>query len=384
MYFQGKEFTPYDLAVIKGYKDAADYLKQKGALPCSDLSNVEKRDSKSARSHNISKIAPVNEEKTGQKSPTKNKTTPTKEVGKGTSSRGENVSAAKPLPVTPVKATEKKSNEEKQPKSVSPTLKSSPTTGSPSKSKSPKLDKAVGIDKSTTGVNTDVDKKQKNESQKSSAGSVLEKGDGIRKSADSLRSAESPLTKNATTQKKGPSLRDESTSPMGQSQGKKKKDTGKYVSVERIEPVRLEDEADMVAKKKQQARGTAQTPRSRVGFKDNDDSGNETDLNRSRSRRGFKNKKPYIDHVRDSVRLYQTRRNQSRSLNQLKRAQIHTGPMHDIVMFSKMMDNYRRGVMGDEEEMDLRNYANWDGYLNGECILVFTYYAIDEYIIIYI
>jgi len=31
------------------------------------------------------------------------------------------------------------------------------------------------------------------------------------------------------------------------------------------------------------------------------------------------------------------------------------------------MDNYRKGITEEEEEeLDLRNYANWDGYLNGE------------------
>ncbi|XP_045163885.2 ankycorbin-like isoform X5 [Mercenaria mercenaria] len=420
----GKEFTPYDLAVIKGYKDAADYLKQKGALPYSDLSNIEKRQSKSARSRK-SNIEPVKEEsekkEKGKKSPTKDKATPTKEAGKVSPAKEKGSQEAKPHPESPVKAVvvtavtaeekkEKGKEEEKQAKSVSPSKTPSPVKGkespvksegkespkvsegkespkvsdgkeSPKKSESPQLDKSVGIDKDTSGVNTDAEKRQKKViSKKPSADSVLEKEDGIRTSNVSLRSEESPLTRDAGTQKQGPRLRDGSTSPMGQSQGKKKekeKETGKYVSLERIEPTKTEDEAD--SPEGRRTRGTGRkTPRSRVGFNDNDDSGNETDPSRSKSRQTTRrSKKPYIDHVRESVRKYQNKRNYSRSLNQLKRAQVHTGPMHDIVMFSKMMDNYRRGLMGDEEDLDLRNYANWDGYLNEQLRFVSHLYNDD-------
>lgn len=420
--------------MIKGYKDAADYLKQKGALPYSDLSNKEKRDSKSARSRKSGNVEPVKEEsekkEKEKKSPTKEKKTPTKEAGKVSPDKKNSSPGPKPRPKSPVKAVavvadqekenikkekeRKKTEEEEKTKSISPTKTPSPVKGkaspaksegkssptksegkespvksegkespaksegkeSPAKSESPKLDKSVGIDKSDTAVNTDVEKKQKNLSKKPSADSVLEKEDGIRTSNVSLRSEESPLTKDAETQKQGPRLRDESTSPMGGSSSKKKEDTGKYVSLEKIEPSKTEDEADSSFEGKHKKGTGRKTPKSRVGFNDNDDSGNETDPSRSRSRRTLhsthRNKKPYIDHVRESVRMYQNKRNYSRSLNQLKRAQAHTGPMHDIVMFSKMMDNYRRGLMGDEEELDLRNYANWDGYLNGKFITVFS------------
>ncbi|XP_071164984.1 uncharacterized protein [Mytilus edulis] len=71
--------------------------------------------------------------------------------------------------------------------------------------------------------------------------------------------------------------------------------------------------------------------------------------------------------IQESVRRYQTERTFVRQLHQLKRAQIYTGPMHDIVLFSKMMNVYNNTSNYDNElDLDSQVLDDWDGYLQDD------------------
>ncbi|KAH3851293.1 hypothetical protein DPMN_093773, partial [Dreissena polymorpha] len=348
----GKEFTPYDIAVIKEYKEAAEYLKQRGAVGYADLKNIEKEQK---TDKNIKK----DPKKTPPKSPKKtNSPAHKKEVKKDDEGEDQKTQDV-------VEKKEKDQGEDSVRKE-----KGEDTVGkSEEKQETPEEKKTVV-------------KEEKPLPKKPKADAVLEKEDAIRTSLVSLRSDDSPITP-------GPDAKPErfregrqsvelnlDEDDMGTSQSKKEE--GKYVSLERIDP-----------KKEVPVTTTTEThPRtstregahsSKVGFKGRyyEDSVYTSESNRSRSRHTERtvSKKPYLDSVKSSVKAYQTTRSSSRSIHQLKRAQIHTGPMHDIVMFSKMMDNYRRGLMGEEEEVDLRNYANWDGYLNEQLRFVSHLYS---------
>ncbi|XP_052767081.1 ankycorbin-like isoform X3 [Mya arenaria] len=404
----GKEFTPYDIAVIKEYKEAAEYLRSKGALPYADLSNVEKRQSKSARSRKQSKVEPVIEEekveeKNNKKSPSKTpvKKTPAKKEKKkvkgDNKSKKEKSDEKKDSDVVVSREEDKENigkeitelvvvdqNEGGDKVEEKPRKKSASPERKREKSASPDRKRSASVrrDRSRSGsrgrspakspadINRDDERtKARVLPKKPNADSVLDREDGIRTSRVSLRSEDSPI-RDADTEEW-----DSVTSPirMGGSASKQRKsDEGKYISLDRIDPKSEEiiPTGSETLPRTSTREGQRDGRRSKVGFshKEYEDSGNETDHSRSKSRHTIhsikSSGKPYIDSVRRSVMSYQTKRSTSRGMQQLKRAQIHTGPMHDIVMFSKMMDNYRKGLMGEEEEMDLRNYANWDGYLN--------------------
>lgn len=74
-----------------------------------------------------------------------------------------------------------------------------------------------------------------------------------------------------------------------------------------------------------------------------------------------------VASIQESVRRYQDQRRFVRQMHQLKRAQIYTGPMHDIVLFSKMMDVYKHSTPGgSENDLEMSTMDNWDSYLRGE------------------
>nr|XP_022329247.1 uncharacterized protein LOC111128093 isoform X4 [Crassostrea virginica] len=71
-----------------------------------------------------------------------------------------------------------------------------------------------------------------------------------------------------------------------------------------------------------------------------------------------------VASIQESVRRYQDQRRFVRQMHQLKRAQIYTGPMHDIVLFSKMMDVYKHSTPGESEiDLEMSTMENWDSYL---------------------
>nr|XP_034325555.1 titin homolog isoform X16 [Crassostrea gigas] len=71
-----------------------------------------------------------------------------------------------------------------------------------------------------------------------------------------------------------------------------------------------------------------------------------------------------VASIQESVRRYQDQRRFVRQMHQLKRAQIYTGPMHDIVLFSKMMDVYKHSTPGgSENDLEMSTMDNWDSYL---------------------
>ncbi|CAG2235597.1 unnamed protein product [Mytilus edulis] len=83
--------------------------------------------------------------------------------------------------------------------------------------------------------------------------------------------------------------------------------------------------------------------------------------------------------IQESVRRYQTERTFVRQLHQLKRAQIYTGPMHDIVLFSKMMNVYNNTSNYDNElDLDSQVLDDWDGYLQDQLRFVSHYYEDDR------
>ena len=83
--------------------------------------------------------------------------------------------------------------------------------------------------------------------------------------------------------------------------------------------------------------------------------------------------------IQESVRRYQTERTFVRQLHQLKRAQIYTGPMHDIVLFSKLMDVYKNSSANDSElDIDSQALDDWDGYLQDQLRFVSHYYEDDR------
>lgn len=72
------------------------------------------------------------------------------------------------------------------------------------------------------------------------------------------------------------------------------------------------------------------------------------------------------ESVQQSVRRYQDQRRMVRQLHQLKRAQIYTGPIHDVVLFSKLMDVYKNSAPHDDEStLDSQVLEDWEGYLRG-------------------
>ncbi|XP_021361278.1 trichohyalin-like isoform X4 [Mizuhopecten yessoensis] len=71
-----------------------------------------------------------------------------------------------------------------------------------------------------------------------------------------------------------------------------------------------------------------------------------------------------VNSIQESVRRYQSERRMVRQLHQLKRAQIYTGPMHDVVLFSKLMDVYRNNAPHDgDSTLDSQVLEDWEGYL---------------------
>ncbi|XP_060077666.1 uncharacterized protein LOC132557186 [Ylistrum balloti] len=71
-----------------------------------------------------------------------------------------------------------------------------------------------------------------------------------------------------------------------------------------------------------------------------------------------------VNSIQESVRRYQSERRMVRQLHQLKRAQIYTGPMHDVVLFSKLMDVYRNNAPHDADStLDSQVLEDWEGYL---------------------
>lgn len=63
----------------------------------------------------------------------------------------------------------------------------------------------------------------------------------------------------------------------------------------------------------------------------------------------------------------------------MKRAQIYTGPMHDIVLFSKMMDVYKHSTPGgSENDLEMSTMDNWDSYLRDQLRFVSHYYDEDK------
>lgn len=247
--------------------------------------------------------------------------------------------------------------------------------GDSSEPSSPTTDKKTVVGKSEQPETKEAKQKTtdlaKNKLQKQpSTDSVLDKEDGIRTSTVSLRSDGSPSSGQSQDQEQVSSRSGAAGQhrKMGTTGGKQKEPGGKFVSVERTETTRAKSESPDQAKTKKNHR---------VGFNksDNEDSGNETDHSHSKRRH---KKRSNFDHIYKSVKSYDKIRNNSRMMQQLKRAQIHTGPMHDIVMFSKMMDNYRKGLGSEAEEMDVRAYANWDGYLNEQLRFVSNLYNEDS------
>ncbi|XP_048733464.1 titin homolog isoform X3 [Ostrea edulis] len=86
-----------------------------------------------------------------------------------------------------------------------------------------------------------------------------------------------------------------------------------------------------------------------------------------------------VASIQESVRRYQDQRRFVRQMHQLKRAQIYTGPMHDIVLFSKMMDVYKHSTPGESEnDLEMSVMDNWDGYLRDQLRFVSQYYDEDQ------
>uniref|UniRef100_A0A8W8HUJ0 Uncharacterized protein n=1 Tax=Magallana gigas TaxID=29159 RepID=A0A8W8HUJ0_MAGGI len=86
-----------------------------------------------------------------------------------------------------------------------------------------------------------------------------------------------------------------------------------------------------------------------------------------------------VASIQESVRRYQDQRRFVRQMHQLKRAQIYTGPMHDIVLFSKMMDVYKHSTPGgSENDLEMSTMDNWDSYLRDQLRFVSHYYDEDK------
>ena len=364
------------MAVLKGHKDTADYLKSKGALPYSDLTNIQKQESKLKPD---SKNEPVKGDekvvKSESQSPKKKTVESPKVNGQDELDTKEKEETEQGAVAAAALAAKKAAEEEDKKKAAKGKTE---TKDSPRKSPDHKVEKkevAVGIDKATVGVVTDATKEEpeadkttgsKKEQAKKKTGRDS-KGNGTRYSPSSLKSERSQKTQtipiHVTNKKTGTGTR------MGAKVVK-----GKVVETEENEE-----------KEKLSKRSEVQSPEIRGQGKkgkhtsfdkdkhtDNEDSGNETDPGRPQRKKHAKyvpSNHNFVEEVQESVRQYQNKRNQSRELQQLKRAQIHTGPMHDIVMFSKMMDNYRRGHGGEEDDLDIRPYASWDGYLQGNAVI---------------
>ena len=390
--FQGKEFTPYDLAVIKGYSETADYLKSKGVLPRGDVTKAGKTEEesieKTKESQEIKKTASTKATSATKKAAvvkanTKGKKE--KDINKDKKDKNKDpdeqnkfptkTEDAKPgviengtLSTVVTTQADKSVGIEKDSKSVDP-AQTTATKETLEKGQTVQVSNAYesAADKSQTVDVSNASKEEPNKSQSVNGPKV----DPIKSSRTSLQRVKSPKTKDAVTQDNKVTELDRGTSPMGQTNTKKKPEHGNVLTIENNEET-IEGNKPGSESKKPGKRG-------KVGFdntavSDNEDSGNETDQSRYRYKKihtnrklHSSNKKAYVDNVKNSVQTFQRKRNTSRSLQQLRRAQIHTGPMHDIVMFSKMMDHYRQGLGPEETEVDLRQYANWDGYLNGEC-----------------
>ena len=333
--------------MLKGHKDTADYLKGKGALPYSDLTNVEKtvRQKKDQDKQETAK----EEDKQDQrgKSPEEKKNLKEKGDDETDAKAKENAAkaaAAAALAAKEIAEKEKAKIDEKTDKQRK----------SPDQKEKEKKDASVGIETATVGVVTDpsttAGKKEQVKKQGSTDSSSV-KQNGIRGSPTSLKTERS--TKSQTTPIY---LKNKHTSTMGAKVGKDKK-------VQKADEVNREEVQSPSSKGKKGKHATFDKST------DNEDSGNETDTGRSKRTKHKRiphSNSNFVESIHESVRQYQNKRNQSRQLHQLKRAQIHTGPMHDIVMFSKMMDSYRKGHNGEEDDLDIRPYASWDGYLQGE------------------
>lgn len=342
-------------------------------MPFKDLSKEQKEKSKPSPAPKANGSVVKEEADKTQKSPTKEKSSPKKEKvekrpkspQKTAETKAVAVAASKPDNKEKTKETKKDSKEKES------ELKGKKEPEPKSDKKEEKVEEKKEDVKEVSAAVTKVESspsKKKTETKEKKAETPVKKAEKDKVSEQQKSEDLSEKSNNDKTAK--PEVKAETTAEMGSSASKpKQQDVKKLTALDKEEENK--DKNDQKQDKSDVGGGA---PSSTVDFDKHNhiESGYESDRGRSKSRQTTKSgKKPYLDSVKKSVHAYQTTRNTSRSLQQLKRAQIHTGPMHDIVMFSKMMDNYRRGLMGDEEEMDLRNYANWDGYLNGKCLYYF-------------
>ena len=358
--------------MLKGHRDTADYLKAKGALPYSDLTNVQKTERRKSDVKQETAVKQTEDQSLQRKSPEDQKTLKGKgDKGKGdkgkaadeTDAKAKDDAAKAAAAAAAALAAKEAAEKEKAKKAeAEKEKKKTDERKSPEQRKSPehtveKKEVGVGIETATVGIVTDDAKEEGGEG--STQTKTDQKEQEKKQKKDARASPSSLKTERSIKSIKSQTVpiyvRNKKTGTgMGAQPTKKKKVVEETKREEAVSP-------DSKGKEKKNAKFDKLT--------DDYDSGNETDPGRSRRK---KNKYAphgpnFVDEIHESVRRYQNNRNKSRQLHQFKRAQIHTGPMHDIVMFSKMMDNYRKGhEKGDEDDLDLRAHTSWDGYLQGE------------------
>ena len=362
--------------MLKGHRDTADYLKAKGALPYADLTNVEKSERpksgrkqsavKQTEDQSLQRKSPEDQKSLKGKGDKGNVADETDAKAKADAKAKEDAAkaaavAAAALAAKEAAEKEKAKKAEADKEKADKEKKKLEEKKSPEPAKSPEHSvetKEIGVGKETATVGVVTDE-IKNEGEEGKADTGKKQQDKKQK-RDPRASPSSVKTEKSIKSQTVPIyVRNQKVGTrMGAQPTKKQK---KPV----VEEVKQEEAVspDNKGKDKKHAKFDRLT--------EDYDSGNETDPGRSRRRRNkYAPHGPnFVDEIHRSVRRYQNNRNKSRQLQQFKRAQIHTGPMHDIVMFSKMMDNHRKGLdkgEGEDEDLDLRTQASWDGYLQGK------------------
>ncbi|KAK3597127.1 hypothetical protein CHS0354_038046 [Potamilus streckersoni] len=372
MRHKGKEFTPYDIAVSRGYNDLAEYLRSQGCYSLVDLNNLDKikeqeRESKSAKStrskHSI-KLAKTPEETDEQL-----------KVEAGPSTKPDIVLVPVPEPV----------QKEHKPKTAIVSAAPAGTAVAP-KGKH-EDEKEVIKDKEVLPVliATEQETKTVKDKESEKVEAPVKEPEGqvstpISRSRVSLQEKEIDRVETTLpdeeTLKEPEKLQRKEIPTQDQ---KEMDDKGSMESVEETTDAKVSKDK---GKAKQNKTASKESLLYKYSRGPNNIKAEERGKRKTKKHHlppSPKNVNKLINAIQESVRTYENLRNNSRQAHQMKRAQLYSGPLHDIVMFGKLMDTYRHGGFTTMEEDDLDNQPNdWDEYLRDQLKFVTHIYEEDK------
>ncbi|KAL3873336.1 hypothetical protein ACJMK2_036468 [Sinanodonta woodiana] len=373
----GKEFTPYDIAVSRGYRDLAEYLRSQGCYSLADLNNLEKvkeqeRESKSAKSTRSKRSVKL--EKTPEETDEQLK------VEAGPSTKPDIVLVPVPEPV-------QKEHKEHKPKIA--IVAAAPAGTAVTQKQKHEDQKEVIKDKKDIPILATAEQETKSVEVNNKTSEKVE--DPVK---DTEGPVKTPISRSRVSLQEKEidrvetTLLDEETLKEPEKLQRKEiptqdqtemDDKGSMESVEEQETTDAKVSKDKSKAKKQNKTGSKESLLYRYSRGPNNTERGKRKTKKQHLPQSPKNVNKLINAIQESVRTYENLRNNSRQAHQMKRAQLYSGPLHDIVMFGKLMDTYRQGGFTTMEEEDLDNQPNdWDEYLRDQLKFVTHIYEEDK------